>query len=685
MRQASAFLTALLWVGFGHGSRAAGLDSGEWRTTGGTMLEQRFSPLTAVNTQTVKRLGLVWSHEFDTRRGLEATPLMVGGVIYTTTSWSIVHALDARTGKLIWSYDPKVPGETGFKACCDVVNRGVAYFDGKIYVGTLDGRLLALKAKTGKLLWSTVTVDQTKPYTISAAPRIAKRLVLIGNGGAEYGVRGYLSAYDAITGKLVWRFYTVPSAPGSPPDGAPSDALLPRMRATWSGEYGALGGGGTVWDAITYDADHNQILFGTGNGTPWAEVLRSPGGGDNLLITSIVAVDADSGEYRWHYQTTPGDVWDFDACENLILADLKVGGEMHSVVMQAAKNGFFYVLDRRDGRLLSAQNFVPQLWTTGIDMATGRPNEIAKARYETGVFVSVPSGVGAHNWQPMAFSPQTGLVYVPVQEVPTAYGPLKPFIEVPGGWNTGVDWSANVLPDDTAGLKAIRKVLKGHLAAWDPVAQKEVWRVDAGGPWNGGVLATAGGLVFEGTAKGEFAAYAADTGAKLWSFDTGIGLMAAPISFAVDGRQYVAIMAGYGGAYVQYSPFTENAGPRPNGRLLVFALDGKAPYHVTQTPLAPPVVVADTWPEPVHERGEAIFSNVCFSCHGSTARSSGLMPDLRRSAVLASKDAWQSVVIGGVLKTKGMVSFSRWLTADDAEAIRAYVADRARHLAEVGN
>jgi quinohemoprotein ethanol dehydrogenase len=656
----------------------------DWPGYGGTPGEAHFSALTDVSAATVSRLGLAWTHEFDSARGLEATPVVVGGVLYTTSSWSKVYAFDARTGKPLWSFDPKVPGEVGFKACCDVVNRGVAYHRGRVFVGTLDGRLIALDAKTGKVAWSVVTVDQSLSYTITGAPRIVKDRVLIGNGGSEFGVRGYISAYDTVTGKLAWRFFTVPSSSATP-DGAASDEVMAKARATWSGDFGRLGGGGTVWDAITYDADHNQVIFGTGNGTPWDETVRSPGGGDNLFLASIVAVDADTGRYRWHYQTTPGDVWDFDAAENLTLANLTIDGQPRKVVMQASKNGFFYVIDRSNGQLLSANNYVPQTWTTGMDPKTGRPVEAENARYTSGVFVSTPSGLGGHNWQPMAFSPVTKLAYIPAQEVPLAYKGMQPFSETPGGWNTGVDWSANVLPEDTAGLKAVRAILKGHLAAWDPVTQREVWRSEQGGPWNGGVLATAGGLVFEGTAKGEFQAYGADTGKTLWSFDTGIGIIASPVTYAIGGRQYVAVMAGYGGGYVQYSPFTENAGPRPNGRLFVFALDRNTPYVAKRTPPAAPVLVADTWSAEQHERGAAIYANVCSLCHGDRARSSGLNPDLRRVASLQDKDTWNTIVIGGVLKNRGMISFARWLSPDDAEAVRGYVASRAHHLAEQGN
>ena len=657
----------------------------EWTTYGGTSDEQRFSRLTEIDTKTVVNLGLAWSQEFDSNRGMEGTPLVVDGILYTTTAWSKVHAFDAATGKPLWSYDPEVPGEAGFKACCDVVNRGPALYDGKIYSGTLDGRLIALDAKTGKLVWSTVTVDQTKPYTITGAPRIVKGRVLIGNGGGEYGVRGYVSAYDAATGKLAWRFYTVPPAKGAPADGAASDAIIAKMQATWSGDYAKFGGGGTVWDAIVYDRDFNQVLIGVGNGSPWDQRIRSAGKGDNLFLSSVVALDADTGAYKWHYQGTPGESWDFTQTQPIMLATLNIGGSDRKVMMQAPKNGFFYVIDRKDGKLVSAKGFVPQNWTTGVDMKTGRPIEKPEARYASGTFVASPSGHGAHNWQPMAFSPQTGLVYIPAQEVPLAYQSAKPFVARPGGWNLGVDLAVNKIPDDAAGQKAVRAVLKGFLTAWDPIAQKEVWRVQQNGPWNGGVLATAGGLVFQGTAKGELTAYAADSGRKLWGFDTGIGIVAPPISYAIAGKQYIALLAGYGGGYAVAAPFTEKAGPRPNGRLLVFALGSKAPYTVERVEPSPAVVVKETWPAGAADRGAQIYETTCSVCHGATARSSGVLPDLRRSSVLASKDTWKQVVIDGILKDQGMVSFKPWLSAGDAEDVRAYVATRSKHLAEQGN
>lgn len=655
-----------------------------WLTYGGTYEEQRFSGLNAISKDTVGNLGLEWEHIFDTARGLEATPLVVDGIIYTTTSWSKVHALDGATGKLLWSYDPKVPGETGFKACCDVVNRGAAIYDGKVYVGTLDGRLIALDAKTGKLVWSVVTVDQSKPYTITGAPRIVKGRVLIGNSGAEYGVRGYVSAYDAETGKLAWRFYTVPPAKGAKPDGAASDEIIAKMQSTWDGDYSKFGGGGTVWDAIVYDQEFDQVLIGVGNGSPWDHRIRSNGKGDNLFVSSVVALDANTGKYKWHYQGTPGETWDFTQTQPIILASLKIDGADRKVMMQAPKNGFFYVIDRSNGKLVSAKNFVAQNWTTGVDMATGRPVEAPGARFENATFVANPSGHGANNWQPMAYSPLTHLVYIPAQEVPMAYQSSSPFVPREGGWNLGVNLAINTLPDNKAELKAIRATLKGYLIAWDPIQQKELWRVDHGGPWNGGVLATAGGIVFQGNAKGEFNAFDDATGKKLWSFDSKIGIIAPPVSYSIGDKQYVAVMVGYGGGYGVASPFTENQGPRPSSRLLVFALGGKAPYKVERAKPAPAVVVNMKWPDATVARGAQIYETTCAVCHGGGAKSSGVLPDLRRSQVLADQKLWQQVVHDGLLKQNGMAAFSKWLSPDDVEAVRSYVAGRADVLAKKG-
>ncbi len=656
---------------------AAAQHPGDWVTHGGTYDEQRFSQLDQINAGNVAQLGLAWSHVFDTNRGQESTPIVVDGTLYVTTAWSKVYAFDAATGQQKWAFDPHVPGAAGFHACCDVVNRGVAVYEGKVYVGTIDGRLIAIDASNGHEIWSKVTVDQSQPYTITGAPRIVKGRVLIGNGGAEYGVRGYVSAYDAQTGALVWRFYTVPPGPRAPADNAASDPQIARMRATWAGDWTKFGGGGTVWDAIVYDRQYNQILIGVGNGSPWNRVIRSDNQGDNLFLSSVVALDADTGAYKWHYQGTPGESWDFTMTQNIILADLNIDGTTRHVMMQAPKNGFFYVIDRSNGHLISARNFVPQTWTTGVDMATGRPIETPNARYQNGPFLAFPSALGAHNWMPMAFSPDTGLVYLPAQEIPFAYTNDPNFRDRPGGWNVGVSYLANGVPDNAGAFRAVRAMLKGELIAWDPIAQRERWRVQYDGPWNGGVLATHGDLVFQGNAHGQFQAFSARDGRKLWSFDAGTGIVAPPISYSINGTQYVAVMAGYGGAFPLSAAFVDNPHPMPNGRLLVFRIGGNAPYQVNETPQPPVVTVNETFTAAQQTRGETIYASTCAVCHGPSGMSSGVLPDLRRVTILADRDAWKSVVIDGALQDRGMASFARYLSPDDAEAVRAYMAQRA--------
>ncbi len=414
---------------------AADRDAADWLTYGRTYSEQRFSPLRRINALNAQRLGLAWYADLDTNRGQEGTPLVIDGVMYVSTAWSLVKAYDAATGKLLWSYDPAVPRAVNIKACCDVVNRGVAAWKGKIYVGTLDGRLVALEARNGKPTWS-VAIGEQKNLSITQAPRVVKGRVLIGVSGGEFGARGYLSAYDAETGRLVWRFYTVPGDPSKPFE---SEAMAAAAK-TWSGEWWKLGGGGPVWDAISYDPALNLVYFGVGNGVPWAQSYRSGGKDDNLFTCSIVALNAETGAYVWHYQATPGDEWDYDAVQQLILADLRINGAPRAVLMQANKNGFFYVLDRRDGKLISANTFVKINWASAVDLQTGRPIENPEARYDrTGKTVRlIPGPLGAHSWQPMSYSPDTGLVYIPAQEVGNDYIPIKGASPAEIGWNVGV-------------------------------------------------------------------------------------------------------------------------------------------------------------------------------------------------------------------------------------------------------
>jgi PQQ-dependent dehydrogenase (methanol/ethanol family) len=667
----------------------ADAEPGNWLTHGRTYDEQRFSPLKQINTETVSRLGLAWSYDLELPRGVEATPLVVDGVMFVTSAWSVVHAIDAKTGRKLWVYDPKVDRTVGAWACCDVVNRGVAVYAGKVFVGVIDGRLVAVDARSGKPVWSVVTVDQSQPYTITGAPRAAHGLVYIGNGGAEYGVRGYVSAYDVETGALRWRFYTVPGDPAKGPDGAASDPALARASATWTGEWWSSGGGGTVWDAIVYDPEFDQLLVGVGNGSPWNHQVRSPGGGDNLFLASIVALDAKTGAYRWHYQTTPGETWDYTATQPIMLADLTIDGRPRKVAMQAPKNGFFYVLDRTDGTLISAAPFVemlpakdtpkgaPLAWAYAIDRTTGRPIENPEARYKTGSSLIHPNPDGAHNWHPMSYSPQTGLVYIPTQDMAIDFAHDPAFTHREGFNNIGV--VIGVFPDEPQVRKAIRNGVKAALVAWDPVSQKEVWRAPRQGPWNGGTLAVAGGLVFQGTVDGRFLALDAKTGTELWSYDNQAATLAGPISYEVDGEQYVAVPAGYGTVFFLVNGFfAPREGAPVNARVHAFKLGGTAPkpqmdFRRIPTPQPPVVrVSADDY-----RRGAELYENYCLTCHGIAAITGGVLPDLRKSGRLHDAALWKAAVVEAQLAAQGMPRFERYVTAADAELIRAYVARQA--------
>lgn len=654
--------------------------SGNWMLHGRTYSEQRFSPLTQITKENVKDLGLSWFYDIETRRGMEATPILIDGKLFLTSAWSIVHAFDAKTGKLLWKYDPEVPGEWGAKGCCDVVNRGVAYWEGKIYVGSFDGRLIALDADSGKKVWETDTlIDRTKSYTITGAPRVVKGRVLIGNGGAEFGVRGYVSAYDAQTGKLDWRFYTVPGDPSKPFE----NPILEEAAKTWTGEWWKVGGGGTVWDSMAYDPDLDLLYIGVGNGSPWDPRIRSPEGGDNLFLSSIVALRPDTGEYVWHYQTTPGDQWDYTATQHMILADLEIEGETRQVLMQAPKNGFFYVLDRKTGELISAENYAPMTWAKGVDMKTGRPNIVPEARYDRfdGVWGGMPGALGAHSWHPMSFNPKTGLVYITTQIMGFPYLEEKPFEMEPLGVNLGVDLSAAEPPADPKVVDQFRKTLTGELLAWDPVKQKEVWRKTIGGPGNGGVVSTASGLVFQGNKQGFLAAYDATDGEQLWNYPVQTGVIAPPISYEIDGKQYVTVVAGWGGVIpLLMGGLSHNDdGPQVNrSRVLVFELGGEKelpePYDVAR-PSAPPPKAFGTKAELAH--GEKLFARYCGTCHGGGAVSGGIVPDLRKSPVLGTEEAWFAITYDGKLKDNGMVSFKDVLSKKDLSDIRAYVVQRA--------
>jgi PQQ-dependent dehydrogenase (methanol/ethanol family) len=645
-----------------------------WPVHGLTPFEQRHSPLESINAENVSQLGLAWSFETGQGRGHEATPIVVGGVMFITAPWSVVHALDARTGASLWTHDPQVPRSWGRRACCDVVNRGVAVLDGRVYVGTLDGRLVALDAKTGTPIWDVNTIDRSQPYTITGAPRIVKGKVLIGNGGAEYGVRGYVSAYDAVSGELVWRFYTVPGDPSKPFE----HPELEHAATTWNGSWWALGGGGTVWDSMAYDPELDLVYIGTGNGSPWARTHRSPGGGDNLYLSSILALRPDTGELVWHYQTTPADNWDYTAVQHIVLADLEWQGKPRKLLMQAPKNGFFYVLDRETGELLSAEKFARVNWATHVDMATGRPVETPEADYDETDRVILPSPNGGHLWHPMSFHPGTGLVYIPVLELAGLYSLDPDFKPIAEAWNLGMDIEGYGEQVRTSVLPAAW----GELKAWDPIAQKAVWSVKHPGSFNGGVLTTAGNLVFQGTADGRFAAYAADSGERLWEVLVRVGIVAPPVTYELDGVQYVSVLAGWGGGGVIEGGDIDvaAAGKWENrGRLLTFALgaEGAIPEpkplsRVVANPL--PVFEVDG---AEIERGEALFNTYCLPCHGILAMTTDVVPDLRFASP-ETHAQFQDIVLGGVRVHKGMATFADVLSQEDVRLVHAYVVEQAR-------
>ncbi|HEX9391841.1 MAG TPA: PQQ-dependent dehydrogenase, methanol/ethanol family [Usitatibacteraceae bacterium] len=652
--------------------KGADRDAANWLSYGRTYSEQRFSPLARIDAGNAKELGLAWYADLDTNRGQQATPLVIDGVMYVSTAWSLVKAYDAATGKLLWSYDPEVPRERGVKGCCDVVNRGVAAWKGKIYVGTFDGRLVALDAKTGKPAWSVATGDH-KNLTITGAPRVVKGRVIIGMSGGEYGIRGYISAYDAETGKLAWRFYTVPGDPSKPFE----NKAMEMAAKTWSGEWWKLGGGGTTWDAISYDPALNLVYFGAGNGIEWARNYRTKSKGDNLFTSSIVALNADTGEYAWHYQATPGEEWDFDAVQQLMLADLTIDGKPRKVIMQANKNGFFYVLDRKTGKLISATNFVPVNWASGVDPKTGRPIENPGIRYDlTGKPVNMmPGALGAHSWQPMAYNPKTGLVYIPAQEIGLEFTPVE------GLPTSSLGWNVAVATTNTPGTK-------GYLIAWDPVRRKEVWRASYLGPWNGGTLTTAGNLVMQGDASGGFNAYRADTGEKLWSTPAQSAVMAGPMTYEVNGEQYIAVMSGWGGAFplFQGKEAAKSGNLRNVSRVLAFKVGGTAalPALPPEPPLVlnppPATAAADTV-----AKGTGLYVQYCSVCHGENAIGGGVVPDLRASTFLGN-DFFYEIVLNGAMKDAGMAPFKSVLDQKDAAAIQAYLIKRANEdKAAVGN
>ena len=653
---------------------------GDWLTTGRTYGEQRFSPLRKINDKNVDKLGLAWSYKIDIDRGTEATPLVVDGVMYTTGPFSIVYALNAKTGELLWKYDPKVNKAVGGKGCCGVVNRGVAVWKGKIFVGVYDGRLVALDAKSGDVEWEINTlIDKSLNYTITGAPRVVNDKVLIGNGGAELGVRGYITAFDAATGKKAWRFFTVPGDPSKPVE----NPILEMAQETWSGDsYWKQGGGGTVWDSMAFDPELNLLYIGVGNGSPWSIYKRSEGKGDNLFLSSIVALDVDTGEYVWHYQTTPGDTWDYTATQHIILADMELDGQPRKVLMQAPKNGYFYVIDRKTGKLLSAENFVPINWSSGIDITSGKPIKTGDADYGEEPKLVMPSPFGAHNWQPMSYNPNTGLVYIPAQHSVFLYENQEGDPELAlNAWNTGL--KAIKMPTSKKDLNDLSDAYTGELIAWDPVKQKKAWSVEYPTIWNGGTLSTAGNLVFQGTAGGEVRAYTADSGKLLWQSPANTGVIAAPMTYEVDGEQYVTFMVGWGGAFpLAGGPLS--AGKlkvQPESRVLTYKIGGKETLPKAVNKPAPiPEAAEVTASAEQLEQGKELFNGYCGTCHGVNVVSGGLVPDLRY--LDADTHEQFAAIVKGAAVARGMPSYGHVLDDDQIELIHQYVIQRNHELLE---
>ncbi|HEX3835598.1 MAG TPA: PQQ-dependent dehydrogenase, methanol/ethanol family [Steroidobacteraceae bacterium] len=654
-------------------------EPGQWMTYGGTYSEQRFSTLKQIDSSNIGTLGLKWYGDYATNQDQHGSPLYIDGVIYVSTSRDVVQAFDAKSGKPLWTYNPSIHGER-LRYNVGLVNRGIAAWNGKIIIGTLDARLVAIDAKTGKEVWSVDTVPDSlglgemgKHYAITMAPRVAKGKVFIGASGGEFGVRGWIAAFDADTGKEVWRFWTVP---GDPAKGFENKALA-KAAKTWTGQWWkGTGGGGTVWDAAVYDPVTDLLYFGTGNASPWNDRTREPTLGDDLYSASIVAVKPDTGEYVWHYQETPGDAWDYDAVSPMMTADLTIGGKKTHVILQPSKNGFFYVLEAKTGKLISADPFTEENWATGVDLKTGRPKVVPAARYEKAPWDLAPGVQGGHSWHPNAYSPLTGLIYIPAWEAYfTMASPPAGAAPPGGGFSLGVAMGTRVDPSKLQPYA--RSGVKGRLEAWDPIARKVVWETDsfANGRPTSGVLATAGNLVFMGDGGGKIlSAYDAKNGTKLWSFDATTAVFAAPISYELDGVQYIAASVGGAGQGGYFAP--------TNARMLVFALGGKAvlpePQAYTPPPLNPPPATGSA---EVIAHGGAVYTQFCSVCHGANgfqARTS--FPNLTVTPLLWTQEGFDQVVRQGGRADKGMGNFGKDLTPEDAVAVREYLISRANAI-----
>jgi quinohemoprotein ethanol dehydrogenase len=656
-------LAALACVAMGSNSasaaQAAAAADAQWTEHGRDGNEQRHSPLKQVNVDTVKNLGVAWTADLIEKGSWQGTPIVVNGTMYVTTPWSYLHAFDAKNGKLLWSYNPQAPREiAATQLCCGNQNRGATYWNGKVIWATLDGRLIAVDAKTGKRVWETATFDPMKdPMSITGAPRVGNGVVFIGQGGGEYHQRGFISGYNADTGKKLWKFYTVPGDPSKGPDGEASDNMMAMAAKTWKGEWWKTGGGGTVWDGMVYDKVNDLIIFGTGNGAPWPAELRSPGGGDNLFTAAIVAVEAKTGKYKWHYQTVPMESFDFDNNSPLTIADITVDGQKKHVVMQIPKNGIFYVIEAGTGKVLSARLIVPFAnWLTGFDKANNwKPILNPEANYGATGKGWVVQPFQTHVWNPQSFNPETGLFYVTVRNA--SFGMVAEAGAKMGNQLLAINIEkGRQLPPPNPAPNS------SWLSAWNPATQTEAWRAGAGT----GTMTTAGNLVFQtenpqGQTGGSLVAYRADTGEKLWTGAMGAPAGSGPISYQIDGVQYVAALA--------------------RARVVVYKPGGNA--ELPPVPSALPQVLnppPNFGTEAQMATGRDSYTASCSICHEGQARNSTGAPDLRYSPFLSSTAAFNAVVIDGIKIEGGMKSFKGALSPENVEAIRAHLVSLANTL-----
>lgn len=646
----------------------------EWLAYGRTHSEQRFSPLADINLSTIKHLAPDWYIDLPDDKALVSTPLVIDGVLYFTGTMNRIRAVDATTGKKIWEYDPDVAGQLGKERKPGwTQTRGISYYNGKIFTATWEGRLIALDAKTGTQIWSTLTIEPKAKLYITGAPKAFAGKVIIGNGGSEASPnRGYVTAYDEVTGKQAWRFYIVP---GNPANGFENKAMEMASK-TWSGEWWKYGGGGNAWHGFTYDKELHTIYVGTGNGGPWNRNVRSKNGGDNLFLSSIIALNPDNGEYKWHYQTTPGDSWDFNSNMDIILASIKIKGVNTKVLMHAPKNGFFYVINRETGKFISAKPFVETTWAKSIDSITGKPVIEHNARYDSGKVYITPSPHGAHSWHAMSYNPISGLVYIPA---------IHDAIVFDATGINAADWEANPNKGGIAVTlsdpDSLPRAYTGSLIAWDPVKQKQAWIHPHRELWNAGTLTSAGNLVFEGAADGIFHAFDATNGKEVWTYDAGLGISAPPITYKIKGKQYIALLVGYGGAFAgvgnkdlgwDYNTHTR--------RLIVFALNGTA-----KIPKLPPPYIARplydsgfVLNDQLVEKGKILYGQ-CRLCHGANVVAKGMAPDLRASPIPLNNQLFSMIVRDGIKMKKGMPAYKEF-TGEDIKALQHFIRHRARQM-----